>query len=129
MKREIHAPTGTQLTCKNWLIEAPYRMLQNNLDPNVAFDPDNLIVYGGRGKAARNWVAFDAILASLRNLEPDETLLVQSGKPRFASSSPNLPFEASVKARWGTSGRGSSTHVAAFSVTPNGRRTTSKCPS
>ena len=81
MTRTIRAPRGTQLTCKNWLIEAPYRMLQNNLDPDVAFDPDNLIVYGGRGRAARNWAAFDAILESLRRLEPDETLLVQSGKP------------------------------------------------
>jgi urocanate hydratase len=69
------------LTCKNWLIEAAYRMLQNNLDPQVAGDPENLIVYGGRGKAARNWASFDAILESLRNLEPDETLMVQSGKP------------------------------------------------
>ena len=81
MTRKIHAPRGTTLTCKNWLIEAPYRMLQNNLDPLVAGDPDNLIVYGGRGKAARSWEAFDAILAALRQLEPDETLLVQSGKP------------------------------------------------
>ncbi|MEZ5424304.1 MAG: urocanate hydratase [Pyrinomonadaceae bacterium] len=81
MKREIHAPTGSELTCKNWLIEAAYRMIQNNLDPEVAFDPDNLIVYGGRGKAARNWACFDAILKSLKALEPDETLLVQSGKP------------------------------------------------
>jgi len=81
MARTIKAPRGTELTCKNWLIEAPYRMLQNNLDPQVAGDPENLIVYGGRGKAARNWAAFDAILESLRNLEPDETLLVQSGKP------------------------------------------------
>jgi urocanate hydratase len=81
MSRTIRAPRGTQLTCKNWLIEAPYRMLQNNLDPQVAFDPDNLIVYGGRGKAARNWEAFDAILKSLEALNPDETLLVQSGKP------------------------------------------------
>jgi urocanate hydratase len=81
MSRPIHAPRGSQLTCKNWLIEAAYRMLQNNLDPQVAFDPDNLIVYGGRGKAARNWPAFEAILESLRNLEPTETLLVQSGKP------------------------------------------------
>jgi urocanate hydratase len=81
MPRTIHAPTGAQLTCKNWQIEAAYRMLQNNLDPQVAFDPDNLIVYGGRGRAARNWAAFDAILASLRDLAPDETLLVQSGKP------------------------------------------------
>ncbi|HHY54846.1 MAG TPA: urocanate hydratase [Chloroflexi bacterium] len=79
--RTIRAPRGTQLTCKNWLIEAPYRMLQNNLDPDVAFDPDNLIVYGGRGRAARNWESLDAILHSLEQLEPDETLLVQSGKP------------------------------------------------
>jgi urocanate hydratase len=81
MKRTIKAPTGTELTCKNWLIEAAYRMIQNNLDAEVAFDPDNLIVYGGRGKAARNWESFDAILESLKNLEEDETLLVQSGKP------------------------------------------------
>ncbi|MCC6604155.1 MAG: urocanate hydratase [Anaerolineae bacterium] len=81
MNRTIRAPRGTSLTCKNWLIEAPYRMLQNNLDPQVAGDPEHLIVYGGRGRAARNWAAFDAILASLRTLEPDETLLVQSGKP------------------------------------------------
>ena len=79
--REIHAPTGTQLNCKNWLIEAAYRMIQNNLDPSVAEAPDRLVVYGGRGQAARSWEAFDAILASLRDLEEDETLLVQSGKP------------------------------------------------
>jgi urocanate hydratase len=79
--RVIHPPRGTELTCKNWLIEAPYRMIQHNLDPEVAGDPDKLIVYGGRGKAARNWDCFDAILDSLRNLEPEETLLVQSGKP------------------------------------------------
>ncbi len=81
MKRIIKSPTGTKLACKNWLAEAAYRMLQNNLDPEVAFDPDNLIVYGGRGRAARNWECFDAILESLKNLEADETLLVQSGKP------------------------------------------------
>ena len=81
MSRTVKAPTGTTLNCKNWLIEAPYRMLQNNLDPMVAGDPENLIVYGGRGKAARNWEAFDAILKSLEALEPDETLMVQSGKP------------------------------------------------
>jgi len=79
--RVIRAPRGTTLTCKNWLIEAAYRMIQNNLDPEVAGDPEHLIVYGGRGRAARNWECFDAILESLRNLEPDETLLVQSGKP------------------------------------------------
>ncbi|HEY0427789.1 MAG TPA: urocanate hydratase [Pyrinomonadaceae bacterium] len=81
MKRIVKAPTGTDLTCKNWLAEAAFRMIQNNLDHDVAFDPDNLIVYGGRGKAARNWESFDAILESLKNLEADETLLVQSGKP------------------------------------------------
>ncbi|MGB7208148.1 MAG: urocanate hydratase [Pyrinomonadaceae bacterium] len=81
MSRTIKAPTGTTLTCKNWLIEAAYRMIQNNLDAEVAFDPDNLIVYGGRGKAARNWECFDAILKSLRELNEDETLLIQSGKP------------------------------------------------
>ncbi len=81
MPPTIRSPRGTQLTCKNWLIEAAYRMLQNNLDPEVAFDPANLVVYGGRGKAARNWECFDAILETLRRLEPDETLLIQSGKP------------------------------------------------
>jgi len=80
-KRVVRAPRGTKLHCKNWLIEAPYRMLMNNLDPDVAGDPDNLIVYGGRGKAARNWECFDAILRTLEEMEPDETLLVQSGKP------------------------------------------------
>jgi urocanate hydratase len=79
--RVVHAPTGTKLTCKNWLIEAAYRMIQNNLDPAVAERPDDLVVYGGRGQAARSWEAFDAILDSLKNLEPNETLLVQSGKP------------------------------------------------
>lgn len=81
MNRNIKSPVGTKLTCKNWLSEAAYRMLQNNLDAEVAFDPENLIVYGGRGKAARNWESYDAILESLKNLEADETLLVQSGKP------------------------------------------------
>jgi urocanate hydratase len=79
--RVIHAPRGTQLTCKSWLTEAPFRMLQNNLDPEVAECPQDLVVYGGRGQAARNWESFDAILASLKELELDETLLVQSGKP------------------------------------------------
>jgi len=79
--REVRAPRGTQLTCKNWLIEAPYRMIQNNLDPEVAEKPEALVVYGGRGQAARSWEAFEAILKSLKNLDEDETLLVQSGKP------------------------------------------------
>ncbi|MCY4753328.1 urocanate hydratase [Pelomonas aquatica] len=79
--REVRAPTGTQLHCKSWLTEAAYRMIQNNLDPAVAENPDALVVYGGIGKAARSWEAFDAILKSLRELNDDETLLVQSGKP------------------------------------------------
>jgi urocanate hydratase len=79
--RVIHPPRGTQLTCKNWLIEAAYRMIQHNLDPEVAENPAELVVYGGIGRAARNWECFDAILKSLRELNPDETLLVQSGKP------------------------------------------------
>ena len=79
--RVIRAPRGSALTCKNWQIEAAYRMIQNNLDPEVAERPQDLVVYGGRGQAARNWESFDAILNSLRDLEPDETLLVQSGKP------------------------------------------------
>jgi urocanate hydratase len=81
MAREIRAPRGSKLTCKSWLIEAPYRMIQNNLDPEVAERPEDLVVYGGRGQAARNWESFDAILASLKALEVDETLLIQSGKP------------------------------------------------
>src|SRR5881409_3622596 len=79
--RTIRAPRGTALTCKGWPQEAALRMLMNNLDPEVAERPDDLIVYGGSGKAARNWTAFDAIVDSLRRLEHDETLLVQSGKP------------------------------------------------
>ena len=79
--RKVRAPRGTQLTCKSWLTEAPYRMIQNNLDPEVAENPDELVVYGGRGQAARSWAAFDAILETLKTLEEDETMLVQSGKP------------------------------------------------
>jgi len=78
---EIRAPRGTQLHCKSWLTEAPMRMLMNNLDPEVAGDPANLIVYGGTGKAARSWEDFWAIVHTLKELELDETLLVQSGKP------------------------------------------------
>ena len=81
MTRTIRAPRGTQLTCKGWLQEAAYRMIQNNLDPDVAYDPEHLIVYGGRGRAARNWECYDQILESLRKLEADESLLIQSGKP------------------------------------------------
>ncbi len=79
--RTVKVPRGTELTCKNWQIEAAYRMIQHNLDPENAEKPEELIVYGGLGKAARNWECYDAIIDSLINLEPDETLLVQSGKP------------------------------------------------
>ena len=79
--REVKAPTGPDLTCKSWLTEAPFRMLQNNLDREVAENPDELVVYGGIGRAARNWDAFEQIIAALKTLGDDETLLVQSGKP------------------------------------------------
>jgi urocanate hydratase len=79
--RPVRAPRGTELTCKSWQTEAAMRMLMNNLDPEVAEHPDDLVVYGGTGRAARSWEAFDAIVAALRTLEDDESLLVQSGKP------------------------------------------------
>src|SRR5271165_2589186 len=79
--RVIRAPRGTELTAKSWLTEAPLRMLMNNLDPDVAERPGELVVYGGIGRAARDWQSFDRIVATLRRLEDDETLLVQSGKP------------------------------------------------
>jgi len=79
--RRIRAPRGSTLTCKNWLAEAAYRMIQNNLDPEVAERPESLVVYGGIGRAARNWECYDEILARLKALEADETLLIQSGKP------------------------------------------------
>ena len=79
--RKIRAPRGSELTCKSWLTEAPYRMIQNNLDPEVAEKPEQLIVYGGIGRAARNWECYDKILECLRELNDDESLLVQSGKP------------------------------------------------
>jgi len=80
-RRTVRAPRGSQISCKSWLTEAAFRMIQNNLDPEVAERPEDLVVYGGRGQAARNWEAFDAILAALRELEDYETLLIQSGKP------------------------------------------------
>src|SRR5437763_1270236 len=79
--RPVRAPRGTTLTARSWQTEAPLRMLMNNLDPEVAERPDDLVVYGGTGRAARSWDAFDAIVRSLRDLEHDETLVVQSGKP------------------------------------------------
>src|SRR5690349_14202021 len=79
--RRICAPRGTEISAKSWLTEAPLRMLMNNLDPEVAERPEELVVYGGIGRAARDWESFDRICASLRQIENDETLLVQSGKP------------------------------------------------
>ncbi|NPA80448.1 MAG: urocanate hydratase, partial [Thermotogae bacterium] len=79
--RPVRAPRGNKLTAKDWHAEAAMRMLMNNVDPEVAEKPEELIVYGGTGKAARNWDAFWAIVETLKRIEPDETLLVQSGKP------------------------------------------------
>ena len=107
LPRLVRAPRGTDISCRNWLIEAAYRMLQNNLDPEVAENPDALVVYGGIGKAARNWDCFDAILESLRNLKEDETLLVQSGKPvgvfRTHADAPRvLLANSNLVPRWAT---------------------------
>src|SRR6266480_3858190 len=79
--RTVRAPRGTELSCRGWQQEAPLRMLMNNLDPDVAERPQDLVVYGGTGRAARSWEAFDAIVRTLQTLAEDETLLVQSGKP------------------------------------------------
>jgi urocanate hydratase len=107
MARTIRAPRGTKLSCKGWVQEAALRMLMNNLDPEVAENPDELVVYGGTGKAARNWPAFEAIVASLRDLECDETLLVQSGKPvgilRTHEDAPRvLIANSNLVGRWAT---------------------------
>src|SRR5918998_858679 len=79
--RPVRSPRGTTLTARSWQTEAPLRMLQNNLDPDVAERPDDLVVYGGTGRAARDWASFDALVRTLRTLDADETLLVQSGRP------------------------------------------------
>lgn len=105
--RRIAAPTGTQLSCKSWLTEAPFRMIQNNLHPDVAERPEDLVVYGGIGRAARNWECFDQILASLKELESDETLLVQSGKPvgvfkTHADAPRVLLANSNLVPKWGT---------------------------
>ena len=81
MIKKIKSPIGNKLTCKGWHQEAAFRMLQNNLDPDVAENPDELIVYGGLGKAARDWSSYNKIISALKILENDETLLIQSGKP------------------------------------------------
>jgi len=105
--RVVRAPRGTALSCRGWVQEAALRMLMNNLDPEVAERPDDLVVYGGTGKAARNWEAFDRIVASLRSLANDETLLVQSGKPvgifRTHADAPRvLIANSNLVPRWGT---------------------------
>jgi urocanate hydratase len=105
--RVVHAPRGTVLSCKGWHQEAALRMLMNNLDPDVAERPDDLVVYGGTGRAARSWPAFDAIVRALRGLEHDETLLVQSGKPvgvfRTHSAAPRvLIANSNLVGRWAT---------------------------
>lgn len=105
--RIIRAPRGAELTCKNWVAEAAYRMIQNNLDPEVAERPEDLVVYGGIGKAARNWESFDKILECLKNLEEDETLMVQSGKPvgvlRSHKNAPRvLIANSNLVGRWAT---------------------------
>jgi urocanate hydratase len=107
--RQVRAPRGPERTCKGWGQEAALRMLMNNLDPDVGEKPDQLIVYGGTGRAARSWEAFDAIVASLRNLENDETLLVQSGKPvGIFRTTPDAPrvllANANLVPHWGTWG-------------------------
>src|SRR6185295_18991603 len=105
--RTVHAPRGSELSCRGWHQEAALRMLMNNLDPEVAERPDELVVYGGTGKAARSWEAVDHIVAALRSLEHHETLLVQSGKPvgifRTHSEAPRvLIANAPLVPRWAT---------------------------
>ncbi|MBL9140942.1 MAG: urocanate hydratase [Phycisphaerae bacterium] len=105
--RTVRAPRGTQMTCRTWAAEAAMRMLMNNLDPEVAERPGDLVVYGGRGKAARNWECFDAIVASLKSLGADETLLVQSGKPvGIVRTHPDAPrvliANSNLVPHWGT---------------------------
>src|SRR6266852_546183 len=105
--RTIRAPRGTTLHCKSWLTEAALRMLMNNLDPDVAEKPSELVVYGGIGRAARNWESFDRIVAALRELEGDETLIVQSGKPvgvfRTHADAPRvLIANSNLVPHWGT---------------------------
>ena len=105
--RVVTAPRGSTLSCRGWQQEAALRMLMNNLDPEVAERPDDLVVYGGTGRAARSWEAYDAIVATLRRLEADETLLVQSGKPvavfRTQPSAPRvLIANSNLVGRWAT---------------------------
>src|SRR6266566_1349983 len=105
--RTVRAPRGTTISCKGWQQEAALRMIMNNLDPDVAERPQDLVVYGGSGRAARSWAAFDAIVRSLRELEDDETLLVQSGKPvgvfrTYADAPRVLIANSNLVSHWGT---------------------------
>ena len=105
--RSVRAPRGSEMSCKGWTQEAAMRMLMNNLDPEVAEQPNDLIVYGGTGKAARSWEAFDALVATLKELENDETMLVQSGKPvgvfRTHERAPRvLIANSNLVGRWAT---------------------------
>jgi len=105
--RVIRAATGTTLSARSWLTEAPLRMLMNNLDPAVAERPEELVVYGGIGRAARNWECFDRIVESLRRLEADQTLLIQSGKPvgifeTHADAPRVLLANSNLMPRWST---------------------------
>jgi urocanate hydratase len=105
-KTQIHAPTGSQLSCRGWHQEAAMRMLMNNLDPDVAEKPEDLVVYGGSGKAARNWDSYHRIIKTLQRLENNETLLVQSGKPvgvfRTHDEAPRvLIANSNLVPRWG----------------------------
>ncbi len=107
MKTPIRAPRGSTLSCKGWVQEAALRMLMNNLDPEVAERPEDLVVYGGRGKAARNWECYKQIVESLRKLTDDETLLVQSGKAvGVLHTHPNAPrvliANSNLVGRWAT---------------------------
>src|SRR6201991_3434644 len=103
----IHAPHGTELSAKSWQTEAPLRMLMNNLDPEVAERPEDLVVYGGTGKAARDWASFDPMVTTLRTLGDDETMLVQSGKPvGVRRTHPDAPrvllANSNLVGRWST---------------------------
>src|SRR5258708_13468757 len=92
----VRSPRGSTLTCRSWLTEAPFRMIQNNLDPEVAENPAELVVYGGTGRAARNWECFDAILATLKRLGDDKSPLVQSGNPSAAFTTHPPPPRVSL---------------------------------
>lgn len=121
---DVRAPRGTQLNAKSWLTEAPLRMLMNNLDPEVAENPHELVVYGGIGRAARDWDCYDKIVETLKTLEEDETLLVQSGKPVgvFKTHS-NAPRVLIANSNWCRTGQHGNTST---SWTPKARQCTAR---